>query len=650
MDEMTAGSDVPMDDASVVAGGIASPEMESDSIDDQPSISDDIQLDEDREKELVDLVERNWEDADAARDKWMRDKQEGLNLYWGLVKTKNFPFEGCANLHVPLIRTISDTLHSNLMGSIDYTKPVSVSPVGAEDVPKSRKAEKLLNWQFTTQVDYFDLVDRIVTACLIFGHADVKVRYAVEKEAGEKVFDGIRVEVIAPERFLVPADSSDAEVQKMEFVIHEIPMTRSDVKKRIVAGKWRNLDDKELDKFGTNSSKSDRETDQMLENIREHYSGVNDQQRDKKSGKFGTVIEWHGLFDINDDGIEERIAVTMLKDCRKVVRIGRSSRKRPFVRVRFSPIPDKPVGESIPDLLRHINNELNTLHNQRVDATTITNIPFGFFDPIAGFNPNEIKLNPGLMIPTNGPPTQAVYFPSLNTTRPDMHQEESLLFEYAERMLGAGANTQGILQTKRVTATEVAAVDRRAGIRFLTIFNRIRRGLRDVILLAFELDKEHMPADLQIRVAGVDGGPTFDTIKRDDIRGQLDIIINGNSIVDDQAEKQEMMSAYQLGMMNPIIMRDENAIYELTRDLYLKLGVKRIDAYLRKPADTIPKNPEEEHNLFLQRKRLSPTSLRTLKIISRNTPILSIPLSLRCSARRPRRLPLSTITIPCAWT
>lgn len=598
--------EMPEDEGAEEEISALAPDPDSDFVDDQPDSAEDIQLGEDQEKELVELVLRNWEESDSNREKWMRDKEEGLNLYWGIVKAKSFPFENCANLHVPLIRTISDTLHSNLMGSIDYTKPVSVSPVGAEDVPKSRKAEKLLNWQFTTQVDYFDVVDKIVTACLIFGHADVKVRYTIEREAGEKVFDGIRIEVLPPERFLVPADACDADVQKMDFVIQEIPMTKSDVKKRIAAGKWRPLSDEELDKLGATSSKSDREADQMLENIREHYSGINDQHRDKKSGNYGTVIEWHGLFDINGDGIDEKVTATIMKDCRKVLRIGRSSRRRPFVRIRFSPIPDKPVGESLPDLLRHINQELNTLHNQRVDATTIANIPFGFFDPVAGFNPNEIKLSPGVMIPTQGPPSQAVYFPSLNTTRPEMHQEEGLLFQYAERMLGAGSNTQGILQTKRTTATEVATVDRRAGIRFLTIFNRVKRGLRDMILLAFELDKEHMPSDLQIRVAGVDGGPTFDTIKRDDIKGQLDVIINGNSIIDDQAEKQEMMTAYNLGMMNPLIMRDENAMYEMTRDLYLKLGVKRVDAYLRKPADTIPKNPEEEHNLWLQEEEVKP--------------------------------------------
>jgi hypothetical protein len=536
----------------------------------------------------------------------MRDKEEGLNLYWGIIKAKAFPFKDCANLHVPLMRTIAETLHSNVVGSIDFNKPCSVSPVGPEDVPKARKAEKLLNWQFTTQVEYFDIVDKIVNAVLVFGHVPVKVRYVIERENGKKTFDGIRIDVLPVERFLMPPDASDSDVQQMDYVMQEIPMTKSDIKKRITAGKFEDVSDEDLDKIGM-QSKSDRDADNMLENVRDYYSGTSSDHGTSKNKKYGTVIEWYGNFDHNDDGIEEKVMVSYLKESKKILRAVKQTAKRPLVVIRFSGIMDKATGESLPDLLKHINQELNTLHNQRVDSVTITNIPFFFFDPVAGFNPNEITLSPGVGIPTNGPPSQAVYFPSLNTTRPEMYREEELLFQYAERLLGAGANTQGIMQSKRTTATEVAAVDRRAGIRFLTIFNRIKKGLKGIFQIAFELDKTNMPPEIPLRVTGVDSDQQqFETMSKSDIEGQLDIVINGNSIIDDQAEKQEMMQLYQMGLMNPLIATDPNAMYELTRDTFAKLNAKKIDSYLRKPADTIPKNPEEEHNLFLQEEYVKP--------------------------------------------
>src|SRR3990167_10692504 len=136
-----------------------------------------IKLNPDQEKKLLAHIQIAWEQADGARVEWLKDKQEGLSLYWGLRRAKDFPFKNCANLHVPLIRTMAETLHSNIMGSIDTDKPATISPVGPEDAPKARKAQKLINWQFTTQVDWHQLVDNIVQSSLIYGLAPVKVRY-----------------------------------------------------------------------------------------------------------------------------------------------------------------------------------------------------------------------------------------------------------------------------------------------------------------------------------------------------------------------------------------------------------------------------------------------------------------------------------------
>lgn len=568
----------------------------------------DVKLKEKDEKALIEKVFSTWEAADAARVKKIRDLQEGLQLYWGIRAKKDFPFENCANLHVPLVRTITDTLHSNLMGSIDTVKPAAVMPVGPEDVPKARKAEKVLNWQFTTQVDFPQLADRIIQSALLFRYAAVKVRYVIEKKGGKKIYDGLKVDVLPPERVLTPPDASSLDVSEMEYIMQEIPMSVSDLRKRMVSNDYRKIDDEELDKLGGLPSRTARDgSDDFLENIRDLYSGVDSLSQNKSQAKYPTVIEWYGSHDINGDGIDEPIMVSFLKERRKILRVRQwDEDPRPIILIPFSEILFRAEGESTPEMLARINQELNTLHNQRVDAVTITNIPYFFFDPAAGYNPNEVKLTPGLGVPVNGNPSQAIYFPTMQTARPEMYREEDNLFLYAERMLGAGSNVQGILDTKRTTATEVASVDRRAGIRFLTLFNRIKKGMRDVFKLALELDKKYMPPEIQVRIHGIQSEPVFETMRREDLMGEFDITINGNSIIDEQAEKQEMMQVYQLGMVNPLIMRDETALYELTRDLFIKLGVKKVDAYLRKPEDLIPKNPEEEHNLFLQEEDVVP--------------------------------------------
>lgn len=568
-----------------------------------------LDLDAEMKAKLLAQALGNHESANAARSKWLQDKEEGLNLYWGIRKSKDFPFKNCANLHVPLIRTIADTLHSNIMGSIDTEKPISIMPVGPEDVPKARRVEKVLNWQLSTQVDYNDLVDKISQSTLIYGIAPVKVRYVIDKDVKGKVrFDGVKINVVHPERILIPSDAPTIDVEDMEFIMQEIPMSKSDLKKRIASKSFDKIPEDELDKIGILASQASRSDEDYLENVRSFYTGMEtDHAEDKIDKRYVTVIEWYGHFDYNGDGIDEPVMAYILKENKRILRAVPWERRRPFVIVAFSEVLHKATGESLPDLLKDINRELDTLHNQRVDAVTIANIPPFFFDPVGGFNPNEIVLTPGTGIPTNGRPQDAVYFPTLNTVRPEMYQEEEQLYQYAERMLGAGANVQGVMNTKRVTATEIATTDRRSGIRFLTIFNRIRKGLKEIARLVLELDEEYMPKEIQVRVTGLGSEqPIFETISRDDLGAQVDIMVRGNSILDEQAEKSEMMQAYQIGIMNPLISSDPIAIYELTRDLFLKLNIKRVDSYLRQPMDEIPKTPDEEHNLFMQEEYVEP--------------------------------------------
>lgn len=573
-------------------------------LDENPDLEGDdiLHLMTDAQKlELMRQVELQWQISNASRVKWMNDRQEGLQLYWGIRRPKDFPFRNAANVHVPMIRTIMDTLHANIMGSIDIDNPAKVIPVGQEDIPKARKIEKVLNWQFQTQVDYGDLADRAVHSALLYGMAPIKLRYVIERENGKKTYDGLKAEILPPERFMIPPDASDSDVNGWDYVIHEVTMSKSDLKKRMLAGRYVQLSDDELNKTGENITRHRREWDDFFESIRSIYSGIESINITTPEKKYATVFEWYGNYDYNGDGIEEPIMCSVLKDHRRLLRAVKWNRKRPFVLVEFSYILNRAHGESVPEILKILNQELNTLHDLNIDALTLANMPFFFFDPVAGYTPDDVRLAPGVGIPTNGPPQQAIYFPQMNTKFNEMSRAEQDLVSYGERMLGAGANVQGIMQPKRITATEIQTIDRRSGIRFLTLFNRIRKGLEAVFKLALEYDKEYMPKELQARITGLDmDKPVFETFKRSDLDAEVDIIINGNSILDQQADQQEMAQVYQVGMMNPLIQRNETAMYELTRDLFTKLGVKRIDAYLHKPQDQLPMAPDVENNLFMQ--------------------------------------------------
>src|SRR3990167_5022023 len=430
----------------------------------------DIQLPELAENSLIKKVLNDYETANSQRTEWLKKKARGLELYWGVRdQEKTFPFKNCADVKVPLIRTLKETLHSNVWASFDIDEPFNVLPVGLEDVEKARKVRKFINWQFTNEIDFQEVLDGVLDHSLVYGHAVLKTSYlkevrmrktegpeGVQEATPESVFDGIKVDLINPEDFLFPPYACHNNVQELDYVIHEIPMTSSDIRRRMASGQYRQV---KLDKPRSGAG-AYSPNDISIQDVKNRHVGIYafDTGPDSRmsENKHHHVIEWYGFYDIDDDGIEENIMVTMLKDSRQILRMVVWDINRPFVVIRFSPLTNSPWGESVADLLGQINEELNTLHNQRVDAVTLNNIPYGFYDPLSGFDPENIQLVPGLMIPTNGPPSNAVHFPVHNAIRPEMYREEEMLAAYAERLIGAGANIQGTENSSTISATEVA--------------------------------------------------------------------------------------------------------------------------------------------------------------------------------------------------
>src|SRR3990167_293984 len=584
----------------------------------------DIQLSPLAEKELVNKILNDYQLAGAQRTEWINKKAAGLKLYWGIRDSeKNFPFKNCSDVRVPLIRTLKETLHSNVWASFDLEEPFDVLPVGLEDVEKARKVRKFLNWQFTNEIDFEQMLDGILDHCLVYGHSVVKTTYLkearinkVQGEGGmqstpEVTFDGIKTHLIDPEQFLFPPYACHDDVQDLDYVIHEIPMTSSDIRRRMASAQYRQV------KLDAPKSSGNNYTDVAIQNVKNKHVGT--YSFDKGTDAHGSaarhhkVIEWYGFYDIDEDGIEENIMVTMLHDSREILRLVVWDISRPFVIVRFSPLVNSPWGESIADLIGQINEELNTLHNQRVDAVTLNNIPYGFYDPLSGFDPENIQLVPGLMIPTNGPPSNAVHFPVHNAIRPEMYREEEMLAAYAERLIGAGANIKGTENSSTISATEVATIDKRAGIRFKLVFSRIQRGMEKLAKSVLELNQKLMPAEKQIRVMGPnDSDPLFGTglshmnFTKSEMQGKFDIKARGQSIVEKDLNRQNQMMTYQIGIMSPLIMTDPESMFYLTRDTLEALGAKNRELYLKKPQYAVPQNPEDEQARIAQGEDMDP--------------------------------------------
>lgn len=78
---------------------------------------------EEKQKELVRYLEDEVIQTNNDRSTLLLDLQELNDMYEGRLIEKNFPWEGCSNIQVPLISTHVDAIHANFMNSVFMQDP-----------------------------------------------------------------------------------------------------------------------------------------------------------------------------------------------------------------------------------------------------------------------------------------------------------------------------------------------------------------------------------------------------------------------------------------------------------------------------------------------------------------------------------------------
>jgi hypothetical protein len=78
--------------------------------------------------------------------------------------------------------------------------------------------------------------------------------------------------------------------------------------------------------------------------------------------------------------------------------------------------------------------------------------------------------------------------------------------------------------------------------------------------------------------------------------------------MESRAKAAKAQLLYNAGMMNPIVVSNQRAVYELSKYFFSAVGGKDInlDRILPKPPQAATRTPEEEHDLMYQGKKVMP--------------------------------------------
>ena len=441
--------------------------------------------------------------ADYTRDKQSRAEWEirmanAMKLALQVVEAKSFPWPNAANIKFPLITIAALQFHARAYPALIPGKDIVKCIVGAndEDGEKEKRATRVQNhmsYQLLEEDEAWeDQTDKVLITVPIVGCAFKKCYRSA------KLKHNVSEMVLASD---LVVDYWAKSLPTAQCVTHVLPMNKNDIHERTARGLF-------LDVELSGNPQTPQDT---IDETRDKAQGVSLPQNDVDTPF--EMLEQHRYLDLDGDGYAEPYIVTVHAGSQKVVRIvanyfesgiERSKRgdviciipEQYFVKYSFIPSPDGGFYDlGFGALLGPLNESINTLINQLVDAGTMSNTAGGFLGrgvKIKGgnysFTPLEWKhvestgddLRKGIVPLTVREPSQ-VLFTLL-----------SLLIDYGERVGSATEAMVGVNPGQNTPAETSRNMIEQGMKIFSGIFKRVYRSLKEELRLLYRLNQLYL--------------------------------------------------------------------------------------------------------------------------------------------------------------
>ncbi len=436
---------------------------------------------------------------DQSRSEWLDRQHDWLMLAAQITQDKSYPWPDSANVKYPLLTLAAIQFHARALPAlVDTRGPVKCKVVGGDPKGVKRKrgdrVAKYMSYQVLEQMDdWLDETDRLLFVLPIIGLCFKKTFYS---DAAKK----IKSVTILPSDLIINYGAQDYYRARMT---QRIFLDVNEIQEYVNQGLF--LPAQPLNQLPNQEPLEERDETLGLTNI--HDTSIEE------------FYESHCWLDLDEDGYKEPYIVTVRAADNKVVRIVarweqggverdinnkliRITATQYFTAYQFLPDPNSKVyGLGFGTLIGPINETVNTVINQLLDAGTMSNLQCGFIAKSVkiksgdtNFQPGEWKqaqttsddLRKGIVpLPTREP--SAVLFNLLGMMRDAGQQIGSV----NEMMLGnnPGQNTPA--------TTSMAMIDQGEKV-FSGIFKRTHRSLGREFKAIYEINRIYLDeADYQ---------------------------------------------------------------------------------------------------------------------------------------------------------
>lgn len=457
--------------------------------------------------DLEKISQRVWEGYNndkSSREGWEKRMSAAMELAMQINRAKNFPWPNCSNIAFPLVTIAALQFHSRAYPALVNGSNIVRCKIYGDD-PDFKLKEiadritKHMSWQLLEEdEDWEEEHDKLLLVLPILGCAFKKSYYSAL--LGHNIS-----ELVLPQDLVI--DYSAKSVDSARRKTHIIPMYRNDIYERVMQGLYLDiLED------GWFKSHPTLQAPSQMEMGRDRREGISQSESD-----FSTpfrILEQHCFLDLDGDGYEEPYIVTIEESSHKLLRIvsrfttssihrldnGRIANIRAeeyFTKYPFIPSPDGGIYDiGFGCLLGPLNESVNSIVNQLVDAGTMSNTGGGFLGrgvTVRGgnysFSPNEWKR-----VDSPGDDLKKNIFP-LPVREPSnvLFQLLGFIVDYTNRVSAStelmsgenvGQNTKtGTVQTMQENGMKI----------YNAIYKRIWKGMKKEFKKLFVLNAINLP-------------------------------------------------------------------------------------------------------------------------------------------------------------
>lgn len=535
-------------------------------------------------------------------------------------------FEGAHDVHVPMIFSKIKAMHSRIFQAVlGIDPPFSLKPKSIVTEKQKYEKEQLLSYIIKDFANlgrgWEDVIDKDIWNFVADGTAvtkqgwqrdvrkyqDVKEEFTgfedgtpqfeeVEEEIEKIIYDGPTLKTVDLEHFYI-AGVNVENPEESDLIGDRTFYTRSQLTKLAKLGYFfEDAIQKVLSQEPMNQNQILNRNASQLKFQKEDLGGVSTQQ---SGHKVYEIFEFCCSWDIDGDGVDEELVVWFDDRSGQICRLTYLERAcagalRPYTIKRFILRPGSAYGIGMAEMLYGINNELDYIHNQRLDYGTIKNLPFGFVRATSGQKPTEMRLAPGTLYPLDNP-QEDVFFPNMGGGTAYGFQEEEKVISYSDEVSGLNRLSMGSMQSQGAarTATGAAALVSEVNANLDIHIKRYQRGYKRNLLILDKQLQELLPLGTVIRMLGFDGKEILMQFEnRKAIQFESDFELTANSVSSNKAIERDTANMLMQVLQNPLALQggivSPQNLYNVYRNLLQKVEIKDIDAYITKPEAVSP--------------------------------------------------------------